>query len=1244
MGDHPISADLIRDLKNDEGLHNLIANLGYKTTPRTLYISGFDLPQSAQKLLKELQIISDYDQKFQIYFGKTTSMRRTDFRTILEPFYRQYPQINTLFIFTENWDEIAFISPERVAIEPKKVKPRLRILFIDPKNVYHTDLEILKNISISAREQTPDIIWKKHLEAFNVERVTSDFFEAYKNALKFIKDILDAQKKATVQDNHSFAQQLLSRIMFLYFVQKKGWLKWKDYVQDKRYIKNLWEYYKNCNSKKDTFYSLWLSSLFFQAFNRNHKYLTSELPEEIKESFNLMPFLNGGLFTENKLDNKGFDVPDEIFSLLFDIDPLDRKKGFLERYNFTIREDTPLEVEVAVDPEMLGKVYESLISEEERGKSGIFYTPRVEIDYMCRLSLVEYLFKETGIPKTSLIPLIFEPRRIMECSDIENLRKIREAIDNVKIVDPAVGSASFLVGMTNVLVEIINAISLKDGREENLFALKNKVLSENLYGVDVKDWAVMVGELRLWLSLVIETDEKLMDIYTHPLLPNLTFKIRQGDSLLEEVADIPISLRGRFSAIPKSIKEKITALVDRKAEYFSGRRSSDLKEKKEIEDLENEIFKDIIREEIKKLEEDKLKIEEQLSAPKAKQIEMFGFKLEQKELFEEETRKLKQKLQALKQENEHLSSLLNEIGQKSKKDYFLWEVDFAEVFALKGGFDIVIGNPPYVRQEMIAFPMEKEEDYGDAEEWRERKRKYKEKLAQAVRTHWGESVRIDKKSDLYVYFYYNGLALLRPGGVFCFVNSNSWLDVGYGSALQEFLLKKMEPVYIIDNLVKRTFAESDVNTVIVLIKRPTSPDVIVRSKTTKQSQLKFIAFKKPFEEVLKPETILKIEQTQEKLFTEDYNVFPKTKLELLEEGVEMPEGGKGELIKDPMHLLYIGNKWGGKYLRAPDIFFKILEKGKGKLVRLGDIAEVRRGFTTGANDFFYLEPTGKPAPEGFVHVRNGAGWEGLIEEEFLKPVIKSPREIKTIIIRPEDLRYRIFMCHKSKKDLKGTHALEYIKWGEKQKTKGRQKQEAGIPWSQVASIAGRAHWYSLDEKSPMNFFCNRFFNDRYFFAFAEIPNVEDQTFYGSVFQGGIIDTNLQLALLNCSISYLFIELLGRVALGEGVLQYSVYEMCSLLVLDSNSFTNIKTAILQKFDQLKTREIKSIFEEFGLPQPNPDYSNIDPNDVSLDKAMPDRLALDRIIFQALGLTEEEQLELYREVVKLVKARLVKAKSV
>jgi hypothetical protein len=941
-----VSDSAVKEVSEIDSLNRLtdfLRRLGYAARPQSIYVPDLNLPESARNLIQELSLIADYNRSFQIYFAKTSSMRRTDFRTVLEPFYRRYPQGNYLFLFTSDWEEIAFISPQRVAMEPGKTKLRLRILLIDRKIIYHTDLEVLKNIVILPAEQRADIIWQKHLEAFNVERVTKEFFEAYKFALEFIKGELTLQKKTSYQKAHSFTQQLLSRIMFLYFVQKKGWLKQRDYVQDKRYIRNLWIKYKKHKKKSDTFYSLWLSSLFFQAFNKKHLYMNLDLPSEIKESFGLMPFLNGGLFTKNELDKIGFEVPDRVFELLFETDPLDKKRGFLERYNFTIREDTPLEVEVAVDPEMLGKVYESLISEEERGKAGIFYTPRIEIDYMCRVSLVEYLYNVTEIPKKDIIQFVFEPSDSVKLS-AEYLKKIERALERVQVVDPAVGSASFLVGMMNVLVELHRSIAHKFNRVVNEFDLKNKIISQNLYGVDVKDWAVMVGELRLWLSLIIETEEKeimerVSSIYDHPLLPNLTFKMRQGDSLVEEIAGIHLSLRSGFKYIPAVVKKRITDIIDKKDDYF---RSARLDKKKEIEELESKLFRDIIGNEIKRLKKEIKKLEEEIRRP-PKQLEFIKVP-EQTELFRKEAQRIKKKIKESREEQERFQRILEGIGKKGKKDYFLWEIDFAEIFSEKGGFDIVIGNPPYVRQEKIAPPLERKEDF-DVETWRKKKRGYKEELCQSVQAHWGNFVKISKKSDLYVYFYYHGLALLRPNGIFCFINSNAWLDVGYGTSLQEFLLKNMEPLYIVDNQAKRSFKESDVNTIIVAIKRPEE----IKDNAT----VKFINYKKSFEEVLTPDNLLEIERSSKIKSTDGFRVYPITRKELLKGGVELSK--EKILLRTPENLPYIGSKWGGRYLRAPDIFFKILEKGKGKLVKLGDIAEVRRGFTTGANEFFYVE-------------------------------------------------------------------------------------------------------------------------------------------------------------------------------------------------------------------------------------------------------------------------------------------------
>ena len=218
------------------------------------------------------------------------------------------------------------------------------------------------------------------------------------------------------------------------------------------------------------------------------------------------------------------------------------------------------------------------------------------------------------------------------------------------------------------------------------------------------------------------------------------------------------------------------------------------------------------------------------------------------------------------------------------------------------------------------------------------------------------SHKLDAKSDLYIYFYFHGLSLLNPKGSFCFITSNSWLDVGYGKDLQEFLLKHCNAKQIIDNQSRRSFASADVNTVICLFSAPDEKRKFGLDETTR-----FVMFKTPFEGALDAVIFEEVEDAVERTSTEEHRIFPVTQRDLLESG------------SDHQTRKYTGDKWGGKYLRAPDIYWTILEKGRDKLVRLGDVAEVRRGFTTGANEFFYLDAE--------------AVQRWGIEEEFLKPVV-----------------------------------------------------------------------------------------------------------------------------------------------------------------------------------------------------------------------------------------------------------------
>ena len=454
--------------------------------------------------------------------------------------------------------------------------------------------------------------------------------------------------------------------------------------------------------------------------------------------------------------------------------------------------------------------------------------------------------------------------------------------------------------------------------------------------------------------------------------------------------------------------------------------------------------------------------------------------------------------------------------------------------------------------------------------------------------------KIDAKSDLYIYFYFYGLGLLNPKGSFCFITSNSWLDVGYGADLQEFLLRYCHVKMILDNQVKRSFASADVNTVIALFSAPSE-----RPSAEKLNNIaRFVMFTVTFERVLSADIFRQIEKTLERTVTSEYRVYPITQKTLLEEGFKQPEAEENTstpidtlervtsrpLVKEA-HAAYTANKWGGRYLRAPAIYWTILEKGKGKLVRLGDIAEVRLAIKTGANEFFFLDDT------------KARQWK--IEEEFLQPAIKNSRESKSILIHPNTLKSRLFLCHKTKEELKGTAALEYIKWGESQAFHMR------------PSCAGRTRWWDLGvRRSP-------------YLGFNYLIDTTAKTLYapeGCYFSNNFQEVNVPIqsvlplcASLNSTVFQLMVNVAGRSNFGDGLLKIETYELSDLLCLNPSAidFNNSDIFSSTSWDVLSRSS--------------------------------DRRTLDDIIFDALNLTQGERDAVYEAVIELVEARLNKAKS-
>ena len=513
-------------------------------------------------------------------------------------------------------------------------------------------------------------------------------------------------------------------------------------------------------------------------------------------------------------------------------------------------------------------------------------------------------------------------------------------------------------------------------------------------------------------------------------------------------------------------------------------------------------------------------------------------------------------------------------------------------------FDAVVGNPPYTRQEEI-------EDLSEEG--------YKAGLIKKALHETGAS--ISKRAGIHAYFFVHGTKFLRDGGIFGFIVSNSWLDVDYGKGLQEFFLKNYKIIAIIESKVERWFEDADINTCIVILEKCSD------KKEREENYVRFVQLKKkmryfiPMAESMWEKEIKRLEEIEKlrKLIlghkeyyeNEELKIYPVKQIDLWNEGFNTREG-------------YVGAKW-GKYIRAPQIFFKIIEKGKDLFVPLKEVAEVRRGFTTGANEFFYLteEDIKKWAieKEFWMHKEGGK----LVPNY----VIKSPRECKGIIVKPEDLKFRVLMIHKSRKELKGTNVLKYIEWGEEQ------------GFDKRPTCASRERWWDLGEARTSKIAWVKSVNVVHITHYSEVPALIDQRLYEIIAKNDKIENVIKI-LLNDWTVFIFKELEGRVNLGEGALDTAVYEIPKYPIINPYKLSKPQIQKLEHtFNKLCQREISSVFEEIGASSPE---------EVSLDKVKPDRRELDKIIMgEILGLSEKEQLEVYKAVIDLVKSRIEKAKS-
>lgn len=613
---------------------------------------------------------------------------------------------------------------------------------------------------------------------FDIEVVTKEFYKDFVSIYLLLKEEIEKDMRFKNKADKE-AQTILDRLLFLYFIQKKGWLN-----SNRNF---LYESFKKIceNDNKDdySFYKKVVFPLFHALSDEDYK------SEELGD----IPFLNGGLFeiTKNDFINQiNLSVSNNVFNEIFN--------NLLELYNFTVYEGTPIDIEVAIDPEMLGKIFENLILQREknpekdlRKATGSYYTPRINVHFMCQQALQEYITSE-GIIEESKLNQIFTIAKdisvIMSGSkNLEGILTVKEAsqlkdlILKAKIIDLAVGSGAFIVG---ILHEMLSIIRLCDVRISGLnildranydYELKRKIIEHCLYGVDIQEEAVRICELRLWLSLIVDyqIDSKKpfpLAIKEIPTLPNLSYRICHGDSLIEKLYGHSVQL----DKLPPTDKGRqlIDQINAEKDAYFLAKDIKD-KQKKELNILvkQAELAEFLIEEKRKALiseaQSQTSLLEETTKEQKAREY----YETLLKEYSEIKERSIANKIRLKEMltgkrpvEMKDINSLRKKMGIS-----FIWRLDFAEVFKEKEGFDIVIANPPYVRADSpdpnyLIFR-------GQLEDSKTYKTLY-------------------EKWDLFIPFIEKGLTLLNKKGNLKYITSNSLCTSKFAHKLLDLVQKE----------------------------------------------------------------------------------------------------------------------------------------------------------------------------------------------------------------------------------------------------------------------------------------------------------------------------------------------------------------------------------------------------------------------------------------------------------------------
>ena len=641
--------------------------------------------------------------------------------------------------------------------------------------------------------------------AFSVEALTKQF---YKDLYEWYQWAVDPASGVYFPNNTSIEAddredietkiiRLITRIMFVWFIKQKELVPNKIFDVD--FLETILKDFDPNSAVVGNYYNAILQNLFFGTLNRaiedeqgNKRKFATNVKKDIKtlyryaemftiredeviKLFSEVPFLNGGLFecldktktidgVEQAYNYDGFSRNDKKFAdgryrnravvpnVLF-FEPERGLISILSRYNFTIEENSPEEQQVALDPELLGKVFENLLGaynpetkETARNQSGSFYTPREIVNYMVDESLISYL------GNTAFVRSLFSPEFVYDKTKEDDYKTIADKLKTIKILDPACGSGAFPMGLLNRMIEILCHIT----PDENIYEMKLAIIENCIYGSDIQSIAAQITKLRFFISLICNCEkDATKPNFGIPTLPNLETKFVAANSLIAKKKQVSHNLFENPEIEPT--KKELTEI---RHEHFSAKtayRKSTLREKDKQ-----------LREKLAKL----LAEDNDFAPEDAKQLAAW-----------------------------------NPYDQNAVAEFF----DPAWMFGVNDGFDIVIGNPPYIQLQNDGGKLAKL--YADCN--------YK---------------TYARTGDIYCLFYERGYQLLKPNGHLCYITSNKWMRAGYGEKTREFFAKNTNPLLLIDFARVKIFESATVDTNILLFAKAVNEHKTLCAVTNKQNK------------------------------------------------------------------------------------------------------------------------------------------------------------------------------------------------------------------------------------------------------------------------------------------------------------------------------------------------------------------------------------------------------------------------